>query len=233
MKKSFFGAAFVAVCVLFLNHSAGAEESVLLFSPEEMAVAYRYHYNAGPRMNDPLQKRESGAYFGTVSGKEVWVPQRFIEGIKSHVVEMFQAGSAKYLFRLDLGHGHLYLPKHKADLYGHLPKEKFLESALEDTELAIVYHASEFLKSDDDSPQSVIDWKSKRNIIGRFDGRPIEIIRTDPPFTGARIPGEYVGIQMITLEAHRFGCFGIVVTKKNGDFVEDIQMDIALDFSTT
>jgi len=229
-KKVVLAAVFlVFLAPLFVLAGEGDE---LFFSPEEMAVAYRYQYWQGPRIHKPIKETGDGNYAALVDGQRVVVPKKFVEHITEHVVQMIRAGSAKYIFRLDLGHGHMFLPKEKFAKYESLSGNLSLEAALNDPDLGILYHASEFLFYDKErSPQDIKEWKSKRNVVGRFDGRPINILPPHPSGAGIGLidhyAGEYEFLNNITIMGHRSGAVKVVAADTTGEYFE---MDISFEY---
>ena len=108
----------VVLAIMFLVFLAplfvwAGEGDELFFSPEEMTAAYRYQYWLGHRIHKPIKETDSGNYETLVDGQKVIVPKKFVEHITEHVVQMIRAGSARYIFRPDLGHCHMFLPKEK------------------------------------------------------------------------------------------------------------------------
>lgn len=221
--------AFLAPALVFAN-----ERDEPFYSSEEMAIAYRYQYWYGPRLTKPIKEIGDGNYLTTVYGHKVNVPKKFVERVTEHMVQMIRAGSAKYIFRLDLGHGHMFFPKEALAKYKSLPENLFLEAILNDPALGILYHASEFLAYDvDKSPSDVREWKSKRNVVGRFDGRPIQILRPHPSGAGVGLVDDYAGdyefLNNITMMGHRFGAVKVLVTGKKGEYLEYFDMDISFE----
>lgn len=233
VNKTIFATIFLVFLTSTLILAEGRDEP--FYSSAEMAIAYRYQYWQGPRLPKPIKEADDGHYFTTVDGQKVNVPKKFVERVTEHIVQMIRAGSAKYIFRLDLGHGHIFLPREKVEKYKSLPENLFLEAILNDPDLGILYHASEFLAYDvDKSPPDVREWKSNRNVVGRFDGRPIEILPPHPSGSGVGLISDYAGnyefLNNITMMGHRSGEIKVLVTGKKGEYLEYFEMDISFEY---
>jgi hypothetical protein len=109
---------------------------------------------------------------------------------------MLAIGAARYLFPLDLDHAHLASP---SDLwekkYSKLPRDKALPALLEEPGLAALYHTAEHLTTiDPKTGQENTEakaWRERRNVLGFYDGRPIEILPSHPTGIGVGVPEGY------------------------------------------
>ena len=130
------------------------------------------------------------------SGTQFLVPCRFITEATRHLKEMLAIGAAKYLFPLDADHAHLAIPMELwATKYSKLPSEQILPALLLEPQLVALYHTAEHLEISDPKTGSVNQaakaWKEKRNVLGFFDGRPIQILPPDPAGHGVGMPAGY------------------------------------------
>lgn len=170
------------------------------FTAEEIEAAYRYQEMFGERLNNPLRARDclfgKKKFVASYQRKEFSLSCRFIRETIRHLQAMLEIGAAKYLFPLDVDHAHLAIP---SDLwekkYSKLPRDKLLPALLEEPTLAALYHTAEHLTMNDPKTGKVNPeakaWKEKRNVLGFYDGRPIEILPPDPTGLGANVPQPY------------------------------------------
>jgi len=172
------------------------------FTAKEIEIAYRYQQNYGKGLKQPL--RAANCLFGAsdfsamLYGKEQRLPCWFIKHTLRHLKEILQAGAARYLFPLDLNHAHLAIPKTSwFDKYSKLPSSAILPAIMKDRQLVALYHSAEHLKIPDPSSgkvnPAVRQWREKRNILGFYDGRPIEILPPHPDGAGVSVPDRYWG----------------------------------------
>jgi len=110
---------------------------------------------------------------------------------------MLNAGAARYLFPLDVDHAHLGVSIALWDRkYRHLTAEHIIAALLREPKLVALYHTAEHLTVMDPKKAGAIDsqtkaWIEKRNVLGFFDGRPIQILPPDPKGYGVAMPEEY------------------------------------------
>ena len=183
-----------------LNSQGNSDHDPWYFTTEEMEVVYRYQEMFGERLNNPLRARDclfgKKKFVASYQRKEFSLPCRFIRETIRHLQVMLEIGAAKYLFPLDVDHAHLAIP---SDLwkkkYSKLPRDKLLPALLEEPTLAALYHTAEHLTMNDPKTGKVNPeakaWKEKRNVLGFYDGRPIEILPPDPTGLGANVPQPY------------------------------------------
>src|SRR6266481_219406 len=170
------------------------------FTAEEVEAAHQYQENYGERMRNPLPARDcllgQNEFTATYKQTEFLIPCRFVMETTRHLKEMLAVGAAKYLFPLDADHAHLGIPAELwASKYSKLPSEQIWFALLRETKLIALYHTAEHLEISDPKTGKVNDearaWKEKRNVLGFFDGRPIEILPPHPAGHGVGMPLGY------------------------------------------
>lgn len=191
------------------------------FTPEKMKEIYEQEYN-GEKILRNLVFKKDGEWFGLYDGKEFKVPQEFFDITLLHLKAMLEQKVARYLFRLDAFHGHFFVPEDKYSKYA--PLKNFNETRLlvEDKNLGILYHNSEHLKPNADLESAKIH--SKRNVIGWYNGRPIEILPlpTKTKSTAESTPGRNIGLEL-KFAANKDGEFSVIVDEK------EIRLDFSFD----
>lgn len=83
------------------------------FPPEQVKVAYDHEYN-GEKLLKNRFKRDGKRITGSIEGKEIEVPQEFVDRVLDHLGKMLEEGAARFIFRLDAFHGHPFISK---DIY--------------------------------------------------------------------------------------------------------------------
>lgn len=170
------------------------------FTANEIAVSYRYQHNFGKGLHQPLRalpcvygaKKFEAWYFDGM----IEFPCHFIRETLRHLSEILDAGAAKYFFPLDLDHAHLAIPKKSwLEKYQKLPSGKVLPAMMQDRQMIALYHSAEHLAIKDPKTgkinQAAKLWRDKRNILGFYDGRPIEILPPHPRGDGLSVPDDY------------------------------------------
>lgn len=182
------------------NARANDPRDPWFFTAKEVQAAYQYQENYGGRIRYPL--RLEACFLGreefvlSHGGAEFTVPCHFIAETTRHLQEMLNAGAARYLFPLDADHAHLGVPTALWESkYRHLRAEQILGALLREPKLVALYHTAEHLEIRD-SKQGAIDpqtqaWMEKRNVLGFFDERPIQILPPDPKGYSVAMPEEY------------------------------------------
>ena len=110
-----------------------------------------------------------------------------------HLRKLVDQGAAKFLFPLDADHAHLGVPMSSwKKKYQHLSAEEVVPALLRDPGLVALYHTAEHLRVTDRKTGEVNSeaksWLDKRNVLGHFDGRPIEILPPHAAGQGASMP---------------------------------------------
>lgn len=191
------------------------EDEWVLLDAEEMGATFRYHYGHGVRLHGPVRVQMKGGvirFTVPVDGEEIEVPERFISGVRQHLLDMLKIGAARYFFFGDAGHAHLFLPEKEREVCDRFSKNAArLRCILNQDGLAAVYHTAETLKGLDAYrtnptilPPDVREWISKRNVLGWFDGRPTEILPFDYKTVNTK-SGSLAGVGHFEFSAHRSG----------------------------
>ncbi len=179
---------------------AAAPYDSWFFTAEEVEAAHQYQENYGERIRNPLPAQD--CMFGQNeitakhNGTQFLVPCHFIMETIRHLKEMLAVGAAKYLFPLDADHAHLAIPMELwATTYSKLPSEQILSALLREPQLVALYHTAEHLEISDPKTGAVNEdtkaWKEKRNVLGFFDGHPIQILSPHPMGFGVGMPPRY------------------------------------------
>ena len=171
------------------------------FTAEEIDAAYQYQENCGVRMRNPLPAK------GCLYGEQDFVASyrqttfllscRFITEATRHIKEMLSLGAARYLFPLDADHAHLAVPSEVwARKYSKLSSPQLMVALLREPALVALYHTAEHLEFSaakaGEKNEAVKGWKEKRNVLGFFDGRPIQVLPPHPEGHGVGMPAGYV-----------------------------------------
>jgi hypothetical protein len=140
-------------------------------------------------MRNPLPAREclfgQNEFTARYKQTEFLIPCRFVMKATRHLKEMLAVSAAKYLFPLDADHAHLGIPAELwTSKYSKLPSEQIWLALLREPKLIALYHTAEHLDIRDPKTGKVNNeataWKEKRNVLGFFDGRAIEILPPHP-----------------------------------------------------
>src|SRR5258706_8018287 len=120
---------------------------------------------------------------------------------------MLALGAARYLFPLDADHAHLGVPTEVwAKKYSKLDASQVINGLLHEPALVALYHTAEHLDpveaKSKESEASVRAWKEKRNVLGFFDGRPVQILSPHPEGFGVGMPEGYVTYGGFSFLAH-------------------------------
>lgn len=170
------------------------------FTADEVGAAYQYQENYGQRLRHPLRAGSCvfrGGEFNAELGKNNFtMPCRFVLQITRHLKEMIEAGAAKFLFPLDADHAHLGVPVALWESkYKHLSAVQVVRAIVREPQLVALYHTAEHLRITDRKTGAVdktaASWQAKRNVLGFFDGRRIEILPPNPSGQGASMPEGY------------------------------------------
>jgi hypothetical protein len=228
---SLFGLAIILALSL-ATVSATPYRDSWYFSREEIESAYRYQLNFGERINNPIKGRK--CLFGEKDirvahrGREFSLGCRFVTQTIGHLAAMLNVGAARFLFSLDADHAHLGVPTTIwRDKYANLSPNEILPAMLQDSSLVALYHTAEHLTPTDPKTgkpeRKDREWKDKRNVIGYYDGRPIEILPPHPGGAGVGLPESYRsygGFRFLASPGGQLNLF-----HKSGVVVFDISLD--------
>jgi len=200
------------------------------FSAAEIGAAYQYQENYGGRMRNPLPA------FGCMTGKAdfaasyrgvaVLVPCQFINEVTRHLKDMLDIGAARYLFPLDADHAHLAVPADVwAAKYSKLSSAQLPVALLGESKLVALYHTAEHLETGADERATDDDevkrWKKQRNVLGFFDGRPLQVLPPHPQGFGVGMPDGLVS----------YGGFNFLASPRGELMIVQQQRAIAFDVS--
>lgn len=205
------------------------------FTMEEMKEVYEKEYKKGRRLESFI-RIEDGKYIASYDGRSFEVPKGFIQHTLSHLEQMLEEGYAAYIFRLDAFHNHFFVPDENFDKYKTL---KGVEAAVElthDKSLGALYHNSEHLALRNPPEEGEIDpiaeeLRSKRNVLGWYDGRPLELTY---PKDNVPVAIKEANTADIPKGYHNVGPSLTFKATKNGEFSirpygKEIKVDISFD----
>lgn len=228
--KTLIGGAAGALC--FDLKKAIAQESEMpsrwrykengwFFTPEKTSEIYEQEYNGDKILKNQVFKKND-EWYGLYEGKEFKIPKEFFNATLAHFKDMLKQKAVQYFFRLDAFHGHLFVPENQYSRYTTLQAFDQASILVEDKNLGILYHNSEHLKHDTDSESAYI--ASRRNVLGWYDNRPIEILPlpTEKKSTAVATPGHDLS-PWLKFAANKNGEFFIMF---NG---EEVRLDFSFD----
>ena len=206
------------------------------YTLQEVKDYYKIHYNRKERLEHYIYQK-NGKYISTIERADgtytLEIPDNFIQAILSHLQQGLEKGWFKFIFWIDLSHGHPLLPiKASQKLAAEYNGAEYILNLVQHKDLGILYHAAEHFDPRDPATDR---YKNTRNIIGWFDGKkPLEVVHPGPDATESERQGHSVNYPRgyntcwwIGMSAHHNGMFAIVV---NG---ETIRLDISLDVYDT
>jgi len=200
------------------------------FSAAEIGAAYQYQENYGGRMRNPLPAFScmtgKADFAATYRGVPVRVPCQFVNDVMRHLKDMLEIGAARYLFPLDADHAHLAVPADVwAAKYSKLSSAQLPVPLLREPMLVALYHTAEHLEpgagdraTDDDG---VKRWKKQRNVLGFFNGRPLQVLTPHPEGFGVGMPDGLVS----------YGGFNFLASPRGELMIIQGQRAIAFDVS--
>jgi hypothetical protein len=209
--KFFLMVALVLITSQIPAHSADQRWT---FTASEIEVAYRYQTQFGRRLSRPLKPAAcftgQTEFVATFQSKSFTAPCLFITETIRHLKQAIDLGAAKYFFPLDADHAHLVVPIEVwAKKYREIPADEILPLLLREPRLAAVYHTAEHLAIRDPGTGTIASeakiWKEKRNAVGFYDGRALEILPPQPEDFGVSVPAGYREVTTFNLMAHRLG----------------------------
>ena len=231
-KKVIFLIAAGAVLLVRSPSGAGSPADTWYFTAGEIESAYGYQERFGRRLSRPLEP--NGCYFGqsefaaSFQGKPFLAPCRFIFETTRHIKQLLEQGAAKFLFPLDADHAHLAVPTELFEQkYRELSLEEILPSLLREPQLVALYHTAEHLSVVDSrtgkSDEQARQWRSKRNVLGFYDGRPIKILPALPDGAAYDRPPNYETVAVFHFLGHRLGDLALTAGEKAYSF--DLSFD--------
>ncbi len=170
------------------------------FSAEEIGAAYQYQENYGVRIRNPLPAQAclygKADFVGSYRQAKAQFSCQFVNEVTRHLKEMLALGAARYLFPLDADHAHLAVPAEIwAKKYSKLDSAQVMLALMREPSLVALYHTAEHLDpveaNSSESEDAVRAWKDKRNVLGFFDGRPVQVLAPYPEGFGMGMPDGY------------------------------------------
>jgi hypothetical protein len=179
-----------------------------LFTFQQAATLYaRFSHCAQPKIQHPWTRQPNGTALANIQsgGKfySVRIPKEFLRKSIALIERILEQGHARYLFALDLDHGHLYVPRVNFEaVYDPLWDQSgigpFLEAVLADKRLRVLFHTQELI-----SPRT-----PPRVLIGTYDNDPTLLaIDGNPPRSLLSVLGEDYGAYSFQFMAHPLGVF--------------------------
>jgi hypothetical protein len=226
-----FGLSILMSLICFSDSQAQPREG-WYFTAQEIAIAFRYQEQFGGRLSHPLKpsgclngKSEFEAFF---RGNRFAAPCRFITETMRHIKEMLEIGAAKYLFPLDADHAHLAVP---SDLWEQKYRNRALDETfpeiLRETSLVALYHSAEHLTTEDQKTGKINlqakPWQQKRNVLGFYDGRTVQVLLPDADGVLRDEPKHYRSVGTFSFMAHRLG--ELVLSAGGQAVIFDISFD--------
>jgi len=203
------------------------------YTLNEIKVLYGKEYGKGERLEN-FVRIENGKAIAYCMDAQFEIPEKFIKTTLRHLEKMLEKGCAKYIFRLDACHSHLFISNESFfKNYEKLTFAEMIKAFIKDESLGALYHNAEHLALRKPPKTGKIDPVAeslikKRNIIGWYDGRPLELTYPKPSdpighlkANTAGIPESYCGFCTINFKANKHGEF---IVRHSG---QEIRIDIS------
>ena len=204
------------------------------YSRTEVDNLYEIHYNREGRLENHIHEGENRKYIAELQyDRRVLVPPGFIQHTLLHLWLAIENGWVNYIFWPDLNHGHLFVPIELWEKNYIGNGDKFNDQMTDllgkhMDQLGILYHAAEHFCRNDPANTKAME---TRNVVGWFDGRPIELTYPDPKeapigrlkANTADEPKGYRSRWFISVSASKNGFFAIYPNGK------EIRLDISFD----
>ena len=191
------------------------------YTLDEIKELYEKEYRKGQRLKN-FVRIKNGKAIAYCKGAQFEIPEKFIKTTLRHLEKMLEKGCAKYIFRLDASHSHLFISNESFfKKYENLTYTEVIKTLIKDENLGALYHSAEHLALRKPPITGKIDpvagnLINRRNIIGWYDGRPLEFTypkASDPiPLLQANtagIPKGYYGSWTIIFKANKNGEFNV------------------------
>jgi hypothetical protein len=222
-------AGLAALCPDVLKKIEAAEtipsryEKGWSYTLEQMKSIYEKEYNKDEKILENILRKQGDKWLATVEGKNLEVPQEFLDKTLALLKEMLERNLVKYLFRLDCFHGHFFVSK-KIFKPNYFPLDMFEQARrlVRDENLCVLFHNNEHL--DPKSSPEAMKVHQNRNVIGYYDGSDMKILPlpTETKRSAVSEPGHPLNI-MLRIAAHKDGELSL---KANG---KEVRLDISLD----
>ena len=192
------------------------------YTLEEIKRQYLVEYAEGKRLSNYITEK-NGSYITSCNGDYIVIQETFITQSLHLIQALLEQGLARYIFRLDAFHGHLFVPEHVyIKKYLNMPTKKMIKHFTNEDSLGLLFHNAEHLALRNPKENGPVDPQAealieKRNIIGWYDGRPFEVVRpaedivlTERKVFTATTPDGYRNVGVITFKATSNGEFSII-----------------------
>ena len=209
------------------------------YTLEQVDQLYEKHYNRESKLENAVYFKD-GIFFAYVDVDEkitIEVPPSFLANIMIHLIEGLEKGWFRYIFWPDLNHGHVFISEELKIKYNKLDWKDYFNSSLNDKKLGILYHAAEHFCNLDPANKGYI---KTRNIIGWFDGRPVELTAPKPGSSPGRVkantagvPDGYANVWFINVSASKTGLFCIFDKVHNKYIRLDLSFSISDIYDST
>ncbi len=195
------GCAFISLVPGASIAAAQSARDSWHFSAAEIGAAYQYQESYGGRMCNALPAFScvtgKADFATTIHGVPVRVDCRFVNQVTQHLKGMLDIGAARYLFPLDADHAHLAVPADVwSEKYEKLSPAQLMAALLNEPKIVALYHTAEHLEPEARSKASedaaVRRWREQRNVLGYFDGRPLQVLPPHPEGFGVGLPDGFV-----------------------------------------
>ena len=222
---------------LVLGASIAAAQSAgdsWYFSAAEIGSAYQYQENYGGRMRNALPAFScmtgKADFAATIHGVPVRVNCRFVNQVTHHLKGMLDIGAARYLFPLDADHAHLAVPADVwSEKYEKLSAAQLMPALLNEPKLVALYHTAEHLEPEarikGSEDIAVRRWREQRNVLGYFDGRPLQVLPPHPEGFGVGLPDGLVSYGGFNFLASPRGELMIVQGQRVISFDVSVEME--------
>ena len=203
------------------------------YTLEEIKHQYEIEYEEGKRLANSIVKKD-GFFVASCNGDAIKIPTSFVNRTLHLIQSLLEQKLARFIFRLDAFHAHLFVPEHIFDReYSSLATREMIRLFANEDSLGLLFHTAEHLALRNPKNNGPVDPEAKsliekRNVIGWYDTRPLEVISLNRnPSTAERrsltatIPPGYRGVGTITFKATKNGEFSIFQDGK------EIRIDIS------
>ena len=157
-----------------------AQDDRWFFTAKEIADAYRYQQQFGPRLHNPLAPEACWhgqiEFAASSEGRRFAAPCRFISETTRQLRQLLESGAAKYLFPLDVAYADLAVPANIESRYQQLSSAEMLPALLREPRLVAIYHTALHLAPEPSNEASTSAWEEKRTVAGFYDGRPNQLL---------------------------------------------------------
>ena len=154
------------------------------FTLQEIKHQYLVEYNEGNRLSNFITVKH-GNYVTSCNGDVFFIPEIFVTKTLELIKALLDQGLARYIFRLDAFHGHLFVPEYIfIKEYSGMTTEEMIQNFSNEDFLGVLFHNAEHLALRNPPENGTVNPEAralieKRNVIGWYDGRPFEVLKTN------------------------------------------------------